>query len=79
MEWLTLPDHLPSDLVCAGCFGLLLVLIVAFGVKLCDFLWRRLDLEEQVQKGNVAAGIVMGSMIFGFCVSVGMVIRGILG
>ena len=78
MTWPTLPDHLLSDLICAACFGFLLILVVSLGVKLADYLWRKLDLEEQVQKGNIAAGIVMGFTVFGLAIAVAIVIHGIL-
>lgn len=76
---LTVPDHLGSDLVCVLAFGAALILLVAFGLKVIDFLWRKLDLEEQVQKGNISAGIVMGSCVIGMCYAVGQVIRSITG
>lgn len=78
-EWINLPDHLFSDLVCTLLFGVLLIMLIGFGVKMVDWIWTKIDLEEQVQNGNIAAGIVMGSAIVGLCVSLAIVVRGIIG
>jgi uncharacterized membrane protein YjfL (UPF0719 family) len=78
--FLGLPEHIVADLLAAVLFGVVLVLVVGFGVKFIDkFAWKELDLEEQVQKGNVAAGIVMGMTILGAFLAVAWVVRGILG
>jgi len=65
--------------LCALAFGCLLVLLVGFGLRFIDWIWEKLDLEEQVQKGNIAAGIVMGSCVLGMCYAVSTVIKSIAG
>jgi uncharacterized membrane protein YjfL (UPF0719 family) len=73
------PDHLLTDLICALVFGVLLVLLIGFGTKLVDLIWTKIDLQEQVQKGNLSAGIVMGSTIIGLCVGLAIVLKSIIG
>ena len=78
--FLGLPTHFHTDMLAVVAFGLVLVLLVGFGLKAVDrWCWRTLDLEEQVQKGNMAAGIVMGATIIGLCYAVAQVISGIIG
>lgn len=77
--FLGLPEHFLADMLAMIGFGVVLVLIVGFGLKVADFIWRKLDLEEQVQKGNIAAGIVMGATVLGFCYAVAHLLVGILG
>lgn len=74
-----LPDHFLSDLVAVTLFGFVLCLMVGFGCKFIDWAWRKLDLEEQVQKGNVAAGIVMASVVIGLCYAMAHVVAAIIG
>ena len=73
------PDHLGSDLVCVLVFGVLLILLVGFGLKAVDWAWKKLDLEEQVQKGNLAAGVVMAATVLGFCYAAASVVKAIAG
>ena len=76
---LGLPEHFGADMLAVALFGVALVMLVSFGCKFCDWVWRKLDLEEQVQKGNIAAGIVMGSLVIGLCYALATVVAAILG
>lgn len=76
---LGLPEHTLSDLAATAMFGVVAVLLVAFGCKVADWVWRQLDLEEQVQKGNIAAGIVMASCVLGFCYVMATVAKAVIG
>ncbi len=73
------PDHFWSDMLCVFLFGLLLIVLVGFGLKVIDFIWKKLNLEEQVEKGNIAAGIVMGSCVIGLCHALATVVKSITG
>jgi len=46
-------------------FGLTGILMVAAGFKLFDKIITRVDFEEEIKKGNVAAAIVAGAAIIG--------------
>lgn len=74
-----LPTYIVSDLLALALFGLVLVVFVAFGTKLADRIWTKLDLEQEVQKGNVAAGIVKAALIIGLCLAIAMVAMAIIG
>ena len=74
-----MPEHFSSDLLAVGIFGVVLVLLITFGVKLADYLWKKVDLEGEVAKGNVSAGIVMAAMILGMCYALSRVVVAIIG
>ena len=76
---LGLPTHFGSDLLAVVVFGIIAVALVAFGTKVIDWIWKKLDLEEQVQAGNLAAGVVMGSVVIGLCYVMAQVVVAIIG
>jgi hypothetical protein len=75
----TLPEHFGSDMLACGLSGMQLIFLVGFGCLFIDFIWRKLDLIDQVQKGNIAAGIVLGCTVIGLFISVALVMTCILG
>lgn len=79
LSFLGLPEHFGSDLLAAIAFGIVLVFMVSFGCRLGDYVWKHLDLEAQVHQGNLSAGLVMASLIFGLCYAMSQVIVAILG
>jgi putative membrane protein len=46
-------------------FGLLGVLMVVVGFKVFDWLLRRIDVEGEVAKGNIAAAVLGASVVLG--------------
>lgn len=76
---LGMPEHVLSDCLALVLFGVFVIGLVAFGVKVADWVWGDLDLEKEVQKGNVAAGIVMAAVIVGLCIAMAIVAGHIIG
>lgn len=76
---LGLPTHIGADLLSVVLFGIVGILLVAFGLIVIDYLWKKLNLQEQVERGNVAAGIVKAACILGLSYYVAQVIRAIIG
>jgi putative membrane protein len=51
-------------------FGLLGVLLMLAGFKAFEVLTRRLDVEKQLEAGNMAVGVTVGSLLLGVSVIV---------
>ena len=45
-------------------FGVVGILLLFVGYFLFDFLCRRIDIQEQLNKGNVAVAIVVAGLLF---------------
>ncbi len=76
---LGMPDHIVPDCLALGLFGLFVIALVALGVMAIDWTWKGLDLIDEVQKGNMAAGIVMLSVVLGLCYAMAKVAVAIIG
>jgi putative membrane protein len=75
---LSLPDHFLGDMVSAFCFGLLAILLVVVGFKVFDWLTPRCNFQDEINKGNISAGIIIGSVIIGICYVIAHVLVGII-
>jgi putative membrane protein len=64
------------SLLAAAAFGLLGVLLLAAGFKVFDWITPKLKIEEELAKGNVAVGIVVGATALGISL---IVVRAIGG
>jgi uncharacterized membrane protein YjfL (UPF0719 family) len=49
-------------------FGLIGAIMVVIGFKAFDKIITRIDLENEILKGNVAAGILAGAVIIGLAI-----------
>lgn len=52
-------------LVATGAFGLLGILLMLIGFKAFELVTRRLDIEKQLEGGNVAVGVVVAALLLG--------------
>jgi uncharacterized membrane protein YjfL (UPF0719 family) len=52
-------------LVGTGAFGLLGLVLMLVGFKAFELVTRRLDIEKQLELGNMAVGVVVGSLLLG--------------
>src|ERR1700680_4527090 len=75
---LSLPDHFLGDVVSAFCFGLLAILLVVLGFKVFDWLTPRCNFQDEINKGNMSAGVIIGSVILGICYVIAQVLSGIV-
>ena len=60
-------DPADSILKAAGAslvFGIVGIALLFVGYFLFDFLCRRIDIQEQLNKGNMAVAIVVGALLF---------------
>lgn len=55
----------------AAAFGLLGILLSAFGYKLFDLIETKIDIADEIKKGNIACAILAGSFILGICFIIG--------
>lgn len=52
-------------LVATGAFGLLGIVLMLIGFKAFELVTRRLDIEKQLEGGNVAVGVVVAALLLG--------------
>ncbi|MDR3635417.1 MAG: DUF350 domain-containing protein [Isosphaeraceae bacterium] len=55
----------------AAVFGLLGILMSAFGYKLFDLIETKVDFAEEIKKGNMAVAVVVASFLAGICYIIG--------
>jgi putative membrane protein len=53
------------SLLAAGVFGLLGILLLALGFKVFEWITPKLNVEEELSKGNTAVAIVVGAAVIG--------------
>jgi putative membrane protein len=58
-------DVMGVSLVAAAAFGLLGLALLLLGFKLFEWITPKLNVEEELSKGNVAVAIVVGAAIIG--------------
>ncbi len=74
-----LPEYFPIDIAVTAAFGCLAILLIVLGYKVFDKLTPKLNFDENLAKGNIAAAIVIGSFILGLCYVVAHVVSAIVG
>ena len=58
-------EALGPSLLAAAVFGLLGIALLAVGFKVFEWITPKLNVEEELGKGNVAVGIVVAAVILG--------------
>ena len=58
-----LPDTFYVGLVGSAAFGLLGIVLLLLGFFGFEVVTRKLNVQEQLEKGNVAVGIVVGALL----------------
>lgn len=74
-----LPEHVFGDVLAVLIFGIPGILLLTVGTMLCDWGWKKLDLQGEVQKENISAGIVMAAVVIGLAVIISSTIRAVVG
>ena len=74
-----LPEYLLGDILSTVAFGIIAILLVVVGYKVFDKLTPALPFDAELQKGNIALAIVIGSFIIGVCHVVARVVAAVLG
>ena len=64
------------SLLAAAVFGLLGIALLALGFKVFEWITPKLHVEEELSKGNIAVGIMIGAVILGISL---IVVRAIGG
>ncbi|MFM9964019.1 MAG: DUF350 domain-containing protein [Planctomycetaceae bacterium] len=54
-----------NALLATGAFGLLGLVMMLAGFKGFEFVTRRLDIEKQLENGNIAVGVVVAALLLG--------------
>ncbi len=76
---LGLPEHVFGDMVAIFLFGVVAAVVLAFGTLGFDWAWRKVDLQDEVKKGNVAAAITIASVVLGLAFVMGMTVKAVIG
>ena len=58
-------EALLHALVGTGAFGFLGLVLMLIGFKLFEVITRRLDIEKQLEVGNMAVGVVVAALLLG--------------
>ena len=58
-------EALASSLMGAGVFGVLGIVLLALGFKVFEWITPKLNVEEELGKGNIAVAIVVGAATLG--------------
>jgi len=64
------------SLLAAAAFGLLGIAMLALGFKIFEWITPKLNVEEELTKGNIAVGIMVGALLLGISL---IVVRAIGG
>ena len=59
--------------------GLVGVLLIVFGTKLFDWLYKKVDFEKEILNNNLSAAAVIVAVILGLSLIVAAVIRSVIG
>lgn len=57
-------------------YGVLGILLSAFGYKLFDLIETKVDFAEEIRKGNMAAAAVVAAFLIGICYIIGRTVGG---
>ncbi len=60
-----------ESLAISAAFGIMGILMSAFGYKLFDLIETKIDFAEEIKKGNIAAAIVIAGFLMGICFIIG--------
>ncbi|MBY0460270.1 MAG: DUF350 domain-containing protein [Gemmataceae bacterium] len=56
---------LGSSLLAAALFGLLGIALLALGFKVVEWVTPKLNVEDELAKGNIAVGVVVAAVVLG--------------
>ncbi|AWM36464.1 hypothetical protein GobsT_57310 [Gemmata obscuriglobus] len=70
------PETFGLSLLAAAAFGLLGIALLALGFKVFEWITPKLNVEEELAKGNVAVGVVLAAVVLGISL---IVVRAIGG
>ena len=59
--WTT--DTFGMSMLAAAAFGLLGIVLLVLGYKVFDWITPKLNVEEELSKGNIAVGIAVGMLL----------------
>lgn len=57
------PDSFEMSLLAAAAFGLLGIALLALGFKVFEWITPKLNVEEELTKGNTAVGVAVGALL----------------
>lgn len=70
-------DRLGVDVLAAVIFGVVGILLMAFGYKVFDWITPKLDVERELAENrNVAVAIVIAALLIGISIIIGHVMTG---
>lgn len=69
-------EHLGWIAFVAMTFGVLGIALLAVGFKIFEIITPKLDVEQELAKGNMAVGVMVGAMLIAMALIVKMAIGG---
>lgn len=63
------------DAARSGIFGLIGIVLLMIGFLTFELITRRLDVQDQLNKGNIAVGIVTGALLLSIAYIAGLVVH----
>jgi putative membrane protein len=67
---------LPMQLLYAAVFGAMGIVFLMLGYKIFEWITPKFDVEDQLQKGNVAAGIAVAGLLVAIALIMAAAIHG---
>jgi putative membrane protein len=64
--------HFTQGLIAAAAFGVLGIALLVVGFKVFEMFTPKVDVEQELAKGNVAVGITVGALLVGISLIVVM-------
>lgn len=60
-----------QSLAVSAAFGTLGIVMSVLGYKVFDLIETKIDIAEEIRKGNVAAAVLAGAFLIGICFIIG--------
>jgi putative membrane protein len=60
-----LPDHFLGNIVSAGVFGLVGIVLLLLGYYLFDLVTPRIDVQKELSEKNMAVAVVVAALLLG--------------
>jgi putative membrane protein len=69
-------SHLGMNMIAAVAFGVIGIVILLLGFKVFEKMTPKLDIEDELRKGNMAVGVVVAAMLVAMALILKMAIGG---
>jgi putative membrane protein len=60
-----------QNVLAAGVFGILGIVLLVFGFKVFDWIWPKIDVEKELQEKNMAVAVVIAAVL----IAIGLIVH----